>query len=268
MPKVLPCPRCGYSRSWSVRRYHRKCKQCRAEWSPGTHHPVPSLRLTKKEWLRVGDSFLRDGTIQSVAQETRLAYGTAQRAVLAIRRVMAGDTPSTLMGICEADETYVGGSWKNKAIHIRARGSKRGRGTAKQAIVGILQRDPQRVRVWLAPNAQARTLLPLIRSAVCLGSTVYSDGHKPYRRLPRYGYFHAWVDHEAGEYVRGRVHTQTIDGYWGLLKTHLDAIGGIRKERLPLFIGEHVWRYNFRRLTRREQAQRICLLLTRFGGRK
>lgn len=102
---------------------------------------------------------------------------------------------------------------------------------------------------------------------VILGSNIYTDGHKGYRQLNRCGYYHDWVDHESGEYIRGDVHTQTLDGYWGLLKNRLAAIGGIRRRRLRYFIGEHQWRYNFRHLTRKEQVIRIYKLLIKFGGR-
>ena len=268
MPKLLSCPHCGYRRSWIIRRHHRKCKQCRREWSAGDYYPIPGVRLAKREWLRLLDTFIRDKTITAIARECRLAYATAQRCAQLIRTVMTADVPEFFLGICEADETYVGGSWKNKAIHIRRQGSKRGRGTSKQAIFGILQRNPQRVRIWLVPNSKGRTTAPKICDQVCPGSSIYTDGHKGYRRLPRYHYLHQWVDHEAGEYVRGQVHTQGIDGYWGLLKTHLDSIGGIRKERLYLFIGEHQWRYNFRHLSRKEQVQILYDILKRIGGRK
>lgn len=267
MPKLLLCPTCGYARSWSIRRAHRKCKRCRNEWSPGTVHPVSGFRLERREWLRAIETFLRDETIRAVQEECRLAYATTQKAVSAMRSAMTNDAPLLFSGVCEADETYVGGSWKNKAIHIRRQGTKRGRGTSKQAIFGIVERDPPRVRVWLVPNTTNRSLTPHIREAVCRGTAIYTDGRKGYRRLPRYGYLHQWVDHDAGEYVRGVVHTQTLDGYWGLLKTHLDSIGGIRKDRLQFFIGEHVWRYNFRHLTRKEQSKRLFKLLTEFGGR-
>lgn len=268
MPKLLICPACGYTRSWAIRRHHRKCKQCRQEWSPGTFHPVSGFRLPRREWLGIIDAFLRDKRIRAVERECGIEYRTAQKAVYVMRTVMTKDVPEPFYGVCEADETYVGGSWKNKAIHIRRQGTKRGRGTSKQAIFGIIQRDPARARVWLVRNTRSRSLNPHVRRTVGRGSTIYTDGRKGYRRLPRYGYQHDFVDHEAGEYVRGKVHTQTVDGYWGLLKTHLDSIGGIRKERLHLFIGEHLWRYNFRHLTRKEQVKRIYLLLTRFGGRK
>lgn len=268
MPKLFTCPTCGYTRSWFVRRHHRKCKKCRSEWSPGTLHPVTGFRLQRREWHHVIDTFLRDGTIKAVQTECHLAHETACDTVMAIRSAMTADVPILLCGTCEADETFVGGSWKNKAVHIRRQGTKRGRGTTKQAIFGIIQREPLQVRVWLVPNTRMTTLRPHITATVCRGSMIFTDGFTGYRSLWRCGYLHDWVDHDAGEYVRGRVHTQTIDGYWGLLKTHLDSIGGIRKERLHLFIGERQWRYNFRHLSRKEQVKRIYSLLTKFGGRK
>lgn len=271
MPKLLICPSCGYARSWVIRRHHRKCKKCRQEWSPRTFHPVQGFRLPRREWCRIIENFLRDGSINAVQSECHLAHGTACNAVHALRTVMTNDVPEFLYGICEADETYVGGSWKNKAVHIRRQGTKRGRGTSKQPIFGVIERGDEhtsKVRVWLTKNTKNRALLPHIRRTICRGSIIYTDGRKGYRHLPRYGYLHDWVDHEAGEYVRGQVHTQNIDGYWGRLKTHLDSIGGIRKEHLHLFVGEHVWRFNFRHLTRKEQGQRLYSILTRFGGRK
>jgi len=261
------CPHCGFARSWFLRRHHRKCKRCRREWTALACYPIAGFRLTEPQWHDVIDTFLRDETILSVEEECHLAHVTAQRCVLLIRAVMTQDMPSSFCGATEADETYVGGAWKNKAIHIRKRGTKRGRGTQKQAIFGVLQRTPQRVRIWLVPDARGVTLRPLVRSHVRRRSRVFTDGHKGYRRLESMGYHHDWVDHDAGEYVRGEVHTQTLDGYWGLLKNHLARIGGIRKKHLHLFIGEHVWRYNHKDFTRREQVQLLYQILLKFGGR-
>lgn len=267
MPSPATCPHCGFARAWSVRRHHRKCKRCRREWSPGTAFPVPHFRLDRAAWLQVLDTFLRDGTIRAVARECNLAYDTAQRRTVFVRAVMSANMSPRFCGTTEADETYVGGAWKNKALHIRKQGTKRGRGTQKQAIFGVLQREPQHVRVWLVRNAKGATLCPLICAHVRRKSRVYTDGHQGYRRLSRMGYHHEWVDHDAGEYVRGDVHTNTIDGYWGMLKNHLAAIGGIRKKHLHLFIGEHVWRYNHKNLTRQEQVQLLYQILLKFGGR-
>lgn len=270
MSKLFRCPACAYTRSWAIRRNHRKCKRCCSEWSPQSYYPVKTFRLSRKEWLYLIEVFLRDGTILAVKDECVIALNTAFRAVSLIRTVMTNDVPKLLSGVCESDETYVGGAWKNKAIHIRRQGTKRGRGTSKQAIFGVIERSGKQsslVRVWLVSDTKNKSLVPHIQQSVCLGSTIYTDGRKGYRRLPYLGYIHDWVDHEAGEYVRGEVHTQNLDGYWGLLKNHLASVGGIRKYRLKLFIGEHVWRFNHRNLTRKQQTENIYQLLIKFGGR-
>lgn len=261
------CPRCGHACFWIIRRHHRKCRTCRTEWSPRLIFPVPSFRIARHAWKNILDAFLRDGSANAIVRECRLSLKTAQSCATAIRLAMGQDIPKKLFGVCEADETYIGGAWKNKKIHIRKTGSKRGRGTSKQAIFGIVSRTEEKVRVWLVPNAKIRTTRPKICRTVNKGGAIYTDGFKGYRTLSRYGYVHDFVDHEAGEYVRGAVHTQTLDGYWGLLKNWLAAKGGVRRKYLCRFVEEHVWRYNFRNLSRKEQVNRLFKLLAKFGGR-
>jgi len=229
---------------------------------------VHGLRISREDWKHLCTVFLAHGTIREVATHGRRSYATAQKVVHIIRAVMTSDVPLSFAGICEADETYIGGAWKNKAIHIRRQGSLKGRGTLKQAVFGVACRDQKQVRVWLVPNCKSKTLFAHIRAVVTPGSSIFTDGLELYRRLPEHGYHHASVNHDAGEYVRGNVHTQTIDGFWGLLKTHLDSIGGIRKRFASLFVGEVVWRYNFRHLTRSEQVNRLIELLARISGRR
>ncbi len=261
------CPFCGCAEFWFLRRHHHKCQACRREWSPHSRFPVGGFRLSKSEWRTVIDTFLRDGSARAVAREYHGSEKTAQTCVTVIRELMVGDTPALLGGTCEADETYIGGAWKNKRIHIRRQGTKRGRGTSKQAIFGVVSRAQGQVRTWLVDNTRCATLRQKLLATVAVGSTIYTDGFKGYRTLPRYGYRHAWVDHDAGEYVRGEVHTQTLDGYWGRLKNFLAAKGGVQRRYLYRFVGEHGWRYNFRNLTRQEQVRRLYALLTKFGGR-
>jgi len=91
-----------------------------------------------------------------------------------VRQAMAGDIPPVFEGTVEIDETYLGGAWRNKCKSDRSKGAKRGRGTSKQAVFGILCRSGQ---VWaeVVPNVEANTLLPLMRKQVATGSIVCSD---------------------------------------------------------------------------------------------
>ena len=171
-----------------------------------------------------------------------------------------------LSGTVEADATYVGGEWSNKRVHIRRRGTKRGRGTSKQCVFGVVERGGAAV-AWAVPGERREVVEPLVSRSVGRGSLVCTDDCGAYLYLPALGYRHESVNHHAGEYVRGHVHTQTLDGFWGGLKNFLAAKGGVRPANLMRFVGEHCWRYNNRGLSRKEQAQKIYSLIVRIGGK-
>ena len=76
---------------------------------------------------------------------------------------------------------------------------------------------------------------------------VYSDTWKSYTGVAANGYVHRMVKQHEGEYSDGKgYHINDLEGFWGYLKRRLSAKGGIRKERLPLYLAEYVWKYNHR----------------------
>jgi transposase-like protein len=229
---------------------------------------VGDFRFSRGSWRRIVDVFLRERTAATVQREARCSFVTSIRAVERMRRLMTDDAPAVLSGICEADETYFGGLWRNLHNDERfARKGTKGRKTKKTGFLGIVSRTEGKAIVVPIPNAQRRTLLPKIRARVQVGSTIYTDGLWAYRHLPSLGYRHDFVEHDKNEYVRGEVYTQTIEGLWGTMKARLKTVGGIRKGRLSIFVGEQLWRYNFRHLSHEERIQRLLDLLTRIGGR-
>jgi transposase-like protein len=94
----------------------------------------------------------------------------------------------------EVDETYVGGQWKNKQKSIRDYGTKRGRGTKKQPVFGILCRSGQ-VRAGVVDDFEDGTLQPSISRKVSSGSTVFSDTWKGYTGIAAGGNVHRLVNH-------------------------------------------------------------------------
>lgn len=268
MPCFLLCPSCGFSRSWSIRRGHRRCKKCRKEWSPRRQRLMGQHHFCLNDWKRIVNVFLKERTAGRVCDALRCSLPTAKRTVRLLRKVMTSDVPSLLQGVCEADETYFEGSWRNLRRQQRmARKGTRGRKTTKLCMFGAVSRTDRQAIVRVIRNARRPTILRSVSETVRRGSTVYTDGHWPYRHLPKLGYHHDFVDHDAGEYCRGIVHTQTIEGLWGTMKRRLKSIGGVRRKDLPIFIGEQLWRYNFRHLTHEEQTQRLIHFLTRIGGK-
>lgn len=197
-------------------------------------------------------------SVDRIAEETHLERKRVLRALTLVRETMAHDIPGVFEGTVEIDETYLGGKWRNKRKDVRAVKSKRGRGTTKQAVFGILCRSGQ---VWaeIVSDVAAETLLPLLRKRVVVGATVCSDTFTSYTGVAARGYIHRLVRHEQQEYSDGQGnHINGLEGFWGYLKRMLSAKGGVRKERLPLYLAEYVWRYNHRGLKIKDQI--TCIL--------
>jgi transposase-like protein len=197
----------------------------------------------------------------SIAEQTGFDKQRLLRALTKIRLVMITDVPDIFSGTVEVDETYIGGQWKNKRKTIRNQGTKRGRGTKKQPVFGILCRNGT---VWaeVVDDVEAGTLQPLISQKVSTGSTVCSDTWKAYTGIAARGYVHRPVNHGERQYSDGKGnHINGLEGFWGYLKRKLSSKGGIRRSKLSLYLGEYVWRYNHRSDSERIKIRRIIHLL-------
>ena len=210
-------------------------------------------------------TFFKGFSSHNIALETGIERKRILRALLHVRGIMAQDIPDVFSGAVEIDETYLGGQWKNKRKSQKVGIAKRGRGTQKTPVFGILCRNG---KVWaeVVADVEARTLMPLVKQRVKRGSIVYSDTWKSYTGVAAKGYVHRLVEHGKGEYSDGKGnHINGLEGFWGYLKRKLAAKGGIRKERLPLYLAEYVWRYNHRNLTVKQQSDKILNMLKPCG---
>ena len=232
MTKRHKCPRCSYGKSYVIRRKKRRCVRCKYEWQPDR---LP-LRLEASEWRSIVMTFFKGLSAQGVAEETGIERKRVVRALLHVREAMAQDIPGVFSGTVEIDETYIGGQWKNKRKSQRAIKAKRGRGTQKTPVFGILCGNG---KVWaeVVADTEAKTLLPLVNQQVRRGSVVCSDTWKGYTGIAAKGYVHRIVHYGKQEYSDGKGnHINGLEGFWGYLKRRLAAKGGIRRERLPLYL--------------------------------
>ena len=117
----------------------------------------------------------------------------------------------------EMDETYIGGK--------RRKGGKRGRGGEhKTCVVGAAERGG-RVIAIAGSDASRKTLHGVAKEFILPESTVYTDEWRGYNGLDKVnGYPHRRINHSAGVYVMGTTHTNTIEGFWSLVKR---GIGGV-----------------------------------------
>lgn len=181
---------------------------------------------------------------------------------------MAKDIAQDFEGIVEVDETYLGGQRKKKTKKqlfkdkLTGIESKRGFGTTKQPVFAILCRSGK-VYAQLVDDTEAEDLIPIIEKKVKRGSQICSDAWRAYTGLATKGYVHRTVDHQKKEYTRGKNHINGLEGFFGYLKRQLASRGGIRKERLPFYLAEYVWRYNNRDLTIKKQIEKLLNLVAK-----
>lgn len=263
------CPYCNFQRVWKLRRSKFKCKKCRREFSINKYLPVTKIRATELQWRESIKIFLRERTIKRIAQETKFSHCQVEKMVIQLRKIMFEDFPEPFDGVTEIDETYIGGQRKNKKLHIRRIGpSKRGHGTDKLPIIGLFNRDSKQIYVQVLKqetrgyHGKIFKVFEIIKKHTIRGSTIYTDSFCLYKNLKQYyNCNHQTVNHYGGEYVRGKIHTNNIEGFWGILKRRMSCIGGMKRESLPYFVAEIAWKFNHKNLTFHEQENILIDLL-------
>jgi transposase-like protein len=174
---------------------------------------------------------------KQLERELGVTYKTAWRMFKQIRTMLADDT-QMLRGQVEVDETYVGG---------RKKGGKRGRGSENKTIVaGAVERKGS-VVARVVPNVQAKTLVPFVQEKVLPSSLVYTDELPSYNSLKYKGFQHKRVHHAAKVYVVGDAHTNSIEGFWSLVKGGIRGVyHSVSSKYLQNYFNEYAFRYNRR----------------------
>jgi len=176
---------------------------------------------------------------KQIQRETGVTYKTAWRMFKQIRSMLSDDKSGPIGGRgrkVEMDETYYGS---------RSEG-KRGRGTEKTPVIGMVQRKGQ-VRAFVAADVKSDTLRGLIKEHVLPKSTVFTDTFRSYNGLDARGYQHERINHSEGVYVVGEVHTNTIEGFWSLIKRGIGGVyHSVGRHYLQTYLNEYSFRYNRR----------------------
>jgi|SRR6202451_508717 len=184
---------------------------------------------------------------KQIQRETGVTYKTAWRMFRQIRSLLS-ETDMQLEGSSvEIDETYVGGKRKNKH---GTRGMRGRDNDEKTPVFGMVERGGKgRVLAIVTPDVKAATLFPIIEEKILPSSTVYSDEYSVYDRLatPQNGYVHRRIKHAEKVYVMGDVHTQTIEGFWSLIKRGIGGVyHSVSRKYLQSYLDEYSFRYNRR----------------------
>lgn len=144
-----------------------------------------------------------------------------------------------LYGSIEVDESYFGAK-RQRGYHGKL---KRGRGTLKQPVFGIFERQG-RVYTEIVPDCKKKTLQGVILGKVELDSVIYSDGWRGYNGLVDVGYAkHFRVNHGNNEFAHGHCHINGIESFWSFTKRRLAKFNGVTAN-FELHLKECEWRWN------------------------
>ncbi|HEY3917494.1 MAG TPA: IS1595 family transposase [Stellaceae bacterium] len=255
-PDGVICPRCGMevTHPVSTMPYKWQCYSC----APGSGYRFSHLTGTVfentnkplRDWFRVIHMMVTSKKGVSALQVKRvLGFGSYETALYMCHRIRAGladEKFQKLVGIVEVDETFVGGKAKNRHKDKRGDGSGGTGGSGKAIVAGAVRRKGN-VVARVVENVRASTLTEFVREAVSTKvSLLCTDQWGGYNALHK-EFPHARVDHAAGQYVVGAVHTNTIEGFWSLIKR--GVVGTFHKvspKYLPLYVAEFQFRYNNR----------------------
>ena len=164
-------------------------------------------------------------------------------------------------GPIEVDETYMGGSERNKHKGKKLRA---GRGTVgKTAIVGAKDRKTNKVRAEVTEKTDAKTLQKFVADNAAEGAIVYTDDAAAYKSMP---FDHASVRHSVGEYVSGMAHTNGVESFWSMLKrAHKGVYHKFSVKHLQRYVTEFAGRHNIRE---QDTLAQMTTLATGMAGKR
>ena len=259
------CPHCG-----SVDNAHRIkgktarpglwfCAECRKQFTVTVGTLFERSKVPLHKWLLAVHLLCASKKGISTHQLHRMlgvTYKTAWFMSHRIREAMREPVYSGPLGsdggVVEADETYIGPKARNMSSARKGpypgfkRGQKRVNIPEKEKVLSLVERNGQ-VRSFHVPAVNASTLRPILRLQISKKATVMTDDASYYKNLKRDFARHESVNHSAEEYVRGDAHTNTIEGYFAIMKRGLTGVyQHVSSTHLKRYLGEFDFRYNTR----------------------
>lgn len=250
----VTCPKCQGERVGYIasrRAFQCKDKACRKQFTTKVGTIFEDSPLGMDKWL-VAIWCIVNAKNGISSCELARAIGVTQKSAWhmlhRIRLAMRTESFRKITGEVEADETFIGGKYKNmRAAKRREKSAIFGQNKGKLAVHGLLERGGD-VRVKAVKRTNKATLDPIVRANVEPGSTMMTDIGSHYSGLYT-EYLHEVVNH-AMEYARGRVHTNGLENFWALLKRTISGTYvAIAPEHLQAYLDEQSRRFNLRHST-------------------
>jgi transposase-like protein len=248
-----------------------KCRACRKQFSVLTGTIFHGTKIPVRIWVMVVFE-MASSKNGIAAKEIERKYGlTSKSAWFMMHRIREAMKREPMAGLLSGrvvvDETYIGGTPKNRHGHRPKQIKGTNITTDKTPVVALVSRDTGEVRSMVLANVTGENLHAAIKGEVEPERTVlHTDGNFRYPRIAHHYAGHVYVDHQAREYVRGDVSTNQAENFFSQLKRSIDGTHhSVSVQHLPRYLAEFDFRYTHRDDTDAERMQR---LIQRVAGRR
>ena len=267
-PNGPACPRCGVTgeritklMGKSTRPGVHKCKDCRKPFTVTVGTVMERSKVPLSKWVLAAQLMACSKKGMSALQLMRMIgtnYETAWFLFHRLRECATDPSRDPIGGsgkIVEADETYIGGKERNK--HASKRLHQGGGGGGKQAVFSLVERNGE-VRSFHVTNVNLKTLRPIMAKAASRKSHLMTDESTIYPKIGEEFAKYGTVSHGRGEYVRGDVHTNTVESYFALLKRGVyGTFHNVSEAHLHRYLAEFDFRHNTRAISDAERANAL-----------
>lgn len=260
------CPYCGtlkVTRLKDGKRFQCNESKCRNKFSVLVGSILENTKLPLTKWflaMYILNNHSKGISSLQLSKWLGCTQKTAWFLNHRIREMLKENEPELLKGVVEVDETYIGGKISNKHNKVRKALTK---DSNKTIVFGALEREGK-VIAKVVKDAKKETLIPTIYGLIEKRAIMVTDENTAYHYLGEC-YYHIRVNHGAKQYVKGNAHTNSIEGFWSLLKRQINGIHHfVSPKHLQRYCDEAAHRYNNKRKT---QDTRFCDALIKCEGR-
>lgn len=278
-PNGPVCPHCGTVDEATLMKgkSHRpglyQCNACREPFTVTVGTLYERSKVPLHKWLAATHLMMASKKGMSALQIGRMLGLSKKTAWFLCHRIRESLRPTDLspMGgegkTVEADETFIGGKEKNK--HRSKRATKRlGGSWGKETVFSLVERGGH-VRSVHTPSVTAATLRPILVAQVDKKSFLVTDDAGQYRYMHRDFFRHETVNHGIEEYVRGEAHTNTVEGYFSILKRGITGTyHHVSQQHLKRYLAEFDFRYNERAKLGVSDAERMAKSIQGIVGKR